>query len=180
MKHEMTGTEYEEACAAYLKSIGYKNVRLTSNTGDNGIDILAEKNGKLLGVQCKCYFGHNVGVKAVQEVYAGKAFYECDEVAVFTNSVFTRQAVDTAATIGVSLYDELYPEVLLRSKRLDRFLIILFILLSLFLLYLWSLLKKQGLSSFWQIFEYSNFTHLVRQLGQKVLSFFSGLFHTSP
>ena len=177
MKHQMSGTEYEEVCADYLKSIGYRNVRLTRNTGDNGIDILAEKNGKLLGVQCKCYFGHNVGVKAVQEAYAGRAFYECDEVAVFTNSVFTRQAVDTAAAIGVTLYDELFPEVLLKNRRLDTFLIVLFVFLSLFLVFLSVLLRQQGVSSIRQVFEYSGFNRLILQLGHRILSFFSFIFH---
>lgn len=98
----MDGHQYEHRCAAYLKSIGYTNVTVTPGSGDQGIDILANKAGEKYGIQCKYYEG-SVGNKAVQEAFAGSKFYDCDQAMVITNSTFTRSAVELAQKLGVIL-----------------------------------------------------------------------------
>jgi restriction system protein len=50
------------------------SVRKTKVTGDQGVDLIVEGEGRLIAVQAKGYTG-SVGNKAVQEVYAGMAFY---------------------------------------------------------------------------------------------------------
>ena len=102
----MTGHEFEQYCANYLKKLGYTNVQVTPSSGDKGADILATKNGLRYAFQCKYYDG-NVGNKAVQEVYAAKAYYGCDRCAVMTNSQFTRSAIDSAKRLGVVLWDSI-------------------------------------------------------------------------
>ena len=66
----MDGWEYEKLCAEYLKRNGYHDVMVTQGSGDQGVDIVAEKNGIKYGIQCK-YYSNPVGNKAIKEVYTG-------------------------------------------------------------------------------------------------------------
>lgn len=101
---EMTGDEFERVTVRVLKANGYKFVTKTPISGDYGIDVTAEKNGKKYAFQCKRYNG-NVGVKAVQEAYSGAKMYHADVAAVITNSSFTPNARKMAKEIGVLLID---------------------------------------------------------------------------
>jgi restriction system protein len=49
-----TGIEYETFCAEVLRRAGW-NARVTIATGDQGTDIVAERDGKRVVVQCKFY-----------------------------------------------------------------------------------------------------------------------------
>ena len=46
-----------------------------------------------------------VGLEAVQEVYAGRDYYECHVAVVLTNQTFTPAAIKLADKIGVVLWD---------------------------------------------------------------------------
>lgn len=100
----MEGHDFEYYCADVLNRIGYHHVEVTRGAGDFGIDVIAYKGKVKYGIQCKNYSG-TVGWKAVEEAHAGGAYYNCDKVAVMTNSLFTRQAVEGATKIGVELWD---------------------------------------------------------------------------
>ena len=100
----LSGEEFENYCSQILRSEGYVDVWMTPKSGDFGIDIIAKKNGEKWGFQCKRYSG-SVGIKAVQEVYAGKAHYGCDRVAVITNSSFSKPAKDLARKTNTALWD---------------------------------------------------------------------------
>ena len=69
----MDGHSFEVFCAKVLKKNGFTDVGVTQGCGDQGIDVLATKDGIRYGIQCKCYAA-DVGNKAVQEVFAGKTF----------------------------------------------------------------------------------------------------------
>ena len=71
---EMEGHDFEYYCADLLKANGFTEAVVTKGSGDFGADILAEKDGITYAVQCKCY-DKPIGVKAVQEVYAGRDYY---------------------------------------------------------------------------------------------------------
>ena len=100
----MDGKEFENFCAKLLTYNGYENVRVTTYSKDQGIDIIAYKDNVKYGIQCKCY-SSNIGNKAVQEAYAGKTFYQCHLGAVLTNRYFTPNAKELAAKSGVLLWD---------------------------------------------------------------------------
>lgn len=100
----MEGHEFEYFCAELLKNNGYENVNVTQGSGDQGIDIVAYKDGIKYGIQCKCYTS-DIGNKAVQEVFAGKAFYECHIGVVLTNRFFTKSAIELAKKDGIILWD---------------------------------------------------------------------------
>ncbi len=105
----MEGHEFEYYCAELLKKCGFQGVEVTKGSGDYGVDILAEKEGVTYAIQCKCYTAP-VGVKAVQEAYAGRDYYDRMVGAVITNQYFTRPAVDAAKKLKILLWDRGYLE----------------------------------------------------------------------
>lgn len=100
----MEGHDFEYYCADLLRNNGFCNVSVTQGSGDQGIDVLAEKGGVKYGIQCKCY-SKDIGNKAVQEAFAGKTFYHCHVAAVLTNRYFTRSAKELANINQVLLWD---------------------------------------------------------------------------
>lgn len=100
----MSGIEFELFCKNILQVNGFQNLRTTKGSGDQGIDLLAEKDDIQYGIQCKCYSSY-IGNKAVQEAFAGKAFYNCHVVAVLTNQYFTKSAIELAQSNKVLLWD---------------------------------------------------------------------------
>ena len=104
---DMDPIEYENMCAEILDENGW-NTRITSASGDQGVDVFAEKDGESVVLQCKRY-STPVGNKAVQEAHAGKGFMGTTTAAVVTNSSYTQSAKQLAASLGVLLlhHDEL-------------------------------------------------------------------------
>ncbi len=100
----MDGYEYEKKCAILLKAKGFSNIAVTPGSGDQGIDIIAYKVGTKYGVQCKYYTG-TVGNKAVQEAYAGAAYYGCVIAMVITNSTLSRSASALAKELNVEIWE---------------------------------------------------------------------------
>lgn len=105
----MDGHEFEYYCADLMRRHGFQEVEVTKGSGDYGIDILAERDGVTYAIQCKCY-NAPVGVKAVQEAYAGRDYYDCMVGAVLTNQYFTGPAVEAAKKLKILLWDRGYLE----------------------------------------------------------------------
>lgn len=101
---QLSGTEFEKCCADILRRNGFTNVQLTPTSGDQGVDILAEKNGMQYAIQCK-RFSTKLGNSPVQEVNAGRSVYHCDRAIVMTNNYFTPGAVQAANACDVELWD---------------------------------------------------------------------------
>lgn len=95
------GYEFERWVAESLEGFGW-SAEVTRGGGDQGIDVIARKNGKSIGLQCKLY-SSSVGNKAVQEAHSGKPFYDLDAVGVLTNADFTKSAKELAIVTGVLL-----------------------------------------------------------------------------
>ncbi len=111
----MEGHDFERFCAELLKKHGFLEVEVTKGSGDYGIDILAEKDGVTYAIQCKCYAAP-VGVKAVQEAYAGRDYYDRMVGAVLTNQYFTTPAVEAAKKLKILLWDRGYLESMIEEK----------------------------------------------------------------
>lgn len=99
----MSGLEFENIIDSLFCKMGYKT-KITQQTGDQGIDVIATKNGIIIGIQAKCYT-NKVGNAAVQEAVAGKGYYSCDKVMVITNNYFTSSAKALAQSNNVVLWD---------------------------------------------------------------------------
>lgn len=100
----MDGHTFEYWCADLLKKNGFINVEVTQGSGDQGVDILAQKDGIKYAIQCKCY-SSDLGNTPVQEVSAGKSIYRCHIGAVMTNRFFTPGATVAADATGTLLWD---------------------------------------------------------------------------
>lgn len=114
--YDMDGYQYEKRCAQFLEENGFSDISVTPGSGDQGIDIIAHKEDKKYGVQCKYYTG-SVGNKAIQEAYAGAAFYSCDVAMVITNAKFSKPAEALAQKLGVELHDGVDAIALFESSK---------------------------------------------------------------
>lgn len=95
------GLDYELYVEKYLQNLGYIVTR-TPKIGDQGVDLIAEKNEDRKAIQCK-YYSKPVGNRAIQEVIAGANFYQCTSAAVISNSSFTKSARQLAENSNVEL-----------------------------------------------------------------------------
>ena len=100
----MDGHAFENWCAELLKQTGFTEVEVTPGSGDQGVDILAVKEGVYYAIQCKCY-SSDLDNTPIQEVYAGKEMYNCQVGAVMTNRHFTEGARKLAEKTRVLLWD---------------------------------------------------------------------------
>lgn len=110
----MEGHDFEYYCADILRKRGFLEVEVTRGSGDYGVDILAEKDGVTYAIQCKSYSAP-VGVKAVQEAYAGRDYYDRMVGVVLTNQYFTKPAVEAAKKLKILLWDRGYLETMIEE-----------------------------------------------------------------
>lgn len=97
----MTPTEFEHFCAEELRQFGW-NTLVTKQTGDQGVDVIAEKAELRVVVQCKLY-SQPVGNKAVQEAATARSHEQATHAIVVTNSRYTLAAKQLASTNNVLL-----------------------------------------------------------------------------
>jgi HJR/Mrr/RecB family endonuclease len=83
----LKGRDFEVFIQEVFECLGYQT-ELTGATGDQGIDVIASKNGVFWGIQCKGY-AKPLGNGPVQEAVAGMNFYRCHRCLVITTSRFT-------------------------------------------------------------------------------------------
>ena len=98
---EMTGWEFEHWLARFFDRLGF-DVETTPYTGDYGADLILTWCGIRTAVQAK-RTSRSVGVRAVQEVVAARAFYDCERAMVVTNGHFTAEAVNLARSNHVRM-----------------------------------------------------------------------------
>ena len=110
----MEGHDFERFCADLLRVRGFLDVEVTKGSGDFGVDILAEKDGISYAFQCKRY-EEPVGVKAIQEIYAGRDYYDRQIGVVMTNQYFTAPAVEAAKKLKILLWDRGYLEEMMEE-----------------------------------------------------------------
>lgn len=114
----MNGPDFERWCAEALCRNNFDNVQVTRGSGDQGVDVLAEKGGIKYAIQCKCY-ASDLGNTPVQEVNAGKTIYHCHVGVVMTNRFFTAGAKRAADATGVLLWDRDKLEEYIRNMDKD-------------------------------------------------------------
>ena len=113
-REDMSPREFEHYCAAVLREMKWK-ARVTQLSGDQGVDIVADKRGLRIVVQCKKY-SKPVGNRAVQEIVAGIAHRDAQRGVVVATNGYTSSAKKLAASNEVLLlhHSELH--------RIDRLL----------------------------------------------------------
>ncbi len=101
--HYMNGHEFEHFVADLFRKQGY-SVKRTPGSGDQGIDLLVDMEGRKVAIQLKRW-RMPVGNKAVQETFTGMFYYQAQEGWLITTSSFTKSARDAANKTGVRLID---------------------------------------------------------------------------
>jgi restriction system protein len=96
-----TPSEFEAFCAEQLRQAGW-DAHVTKASRDQGVDVVATKNGVRVILQCKLY-GKPVGNKAVQEAAAGRSHEGARYAGVVSNRGFTSAAEELARTNDVLL-----------------------------------------------------------------------------
>ncbi|MDC2867790.1 restriction endonuclease [Bacillus sp. BP-3] len=101
---KMDGFQFEVYLKALFRELGYRP-EVTKRSCDYGVDVVLKGKNRIV-IQAKRYgIKNRVGIKAVQEVYAGKAYYKADEAWIVTNSLYTKQAEELAKACQVKLID---------------------------------------------------------------------------
>jgi len=97
------GEDFENLVVRLYNAMGYESKRIGGH-GDQGGDVIANKNGESLLIQAKCYQG-SVGNAAVQQAVAAKQYYGCTKAVVITTSYFTLEAITLAKSTSIELID---------------------------------------------------------------------------
>lgn len=101
---QMDGFQFEFYLVALFKTLGYRPAE-TGRSHDYGADVILKGKNKIV-IQAKRYnFKNRVGIEAIQQVYASKAYYKAQEAWVITNSYYTPSAKNLAKACGVRLLD---------------------------------------------------------------------------
>lgn len=114
---KMEGHEFERFVASLLRKLNYQKVEVTPGSSDQGVDVLAEKDGVRYAIQCKCY-SSDLGNTPIQEVNTGKVIYHCHVGVVVTNRYFTQGAQEAAKATGVLLWDRTKLEQLIAQVEM--------------------------------------------------------------
>lgn len=115
---DMSPAEFELFCAEELRRAGWE-ANVTGQSRDQGADVVAEKSGMRVVLQCKLY-ARPVGNKSVQEAAAARAHERARHGVVVTNNGYTPAADELAATNRILLlhYRDLANlESILRQRR---------------------------------------------------------------
>ena len=98
------GIIFENHCMEILKQKGWK-VKETPTTGDQGVDLIASIDNLRICIQCK---NHKkvIGNNAVQEISAGKLYWNGTHAVLVSKSGFTKSAQKLARANKVKLINE--------------------------------------------------------------------------
>ena len=99
------GIAFENHCMKILISKGWR-VEETPKSGDQGIDLIASIEKYRLCIQCKDH-KKPIGNKAVQEVSAGKKYWNGTHAILVSQSGYTKSAYKLAAANNVLLISTL-------------------------------------------------------------------------
>ncbi len=99
------GIAFENYCMKILISKGWR-VEETPKSGDQGIDLIASIEKYRLCIQCKDH-KKPIGNKAVQEVSAGKKYWNGTHAILVSQSGYTKSAYKLAAANNVLLISTL-------------------------------------------------------------------------
>lgn len=101
---ELAPSEFEEWVAQRYRERGYA-VKLTGMGGDHGADLLAEKPGELVVVQCKKYRDYKVGEPTLRDLYGAMHDYGANRASLVTTGELTGPARRWAEGKPIEIWD---------------------------------------------------------------------------
>ena len=110
----LSGDDFEKLLYLLFEKMGYK-VEHIGRSGDQGGDLIANRNGERILIQAKCYRDWSTGNAAVQQVAGALQYYSCNRAMVITTSYFTPEAISLAKANKIELISkEQLQELLLK------------------------------------------------------------------
>ena len=102
--YDLSPREFEEWAASLFSALGYEKVTLTPQSSDKGIDVLAEKDGFKVAMQCKKFKGV-VGSPIVQAFLGAMQTAEIKRGFLVTTGTFSVEAEKLAVDMPIELWD---------------------------------------------------------------------------
>jgi len=99
--------QFEKLVALVYRKLGYTVTRRGGANPDGGIDLLIEKDGQRLAVQCKHWKTWNVGVKPVREFLGALTDVGITKGVLITLCGYTGEAKQLADKHGIEIVNEL-------------------------------------------------------------------------
>lgn len=99
----MSGYQFEKEIAKLYTAYNY-NAQVTKGSGDGGIDIFLEKDGRRYGVQCKNHH-RAIGPAAIRDLYGAMSHEGLDEGIFIASSGYTKGAKEFAHNKSMRLLD---------------------------------------------------------------------------
>ena len=99
--NSLSGTEFELLLVRLFESMGFI-VEHCGKVGDQGGDLVINKDGKRILIQAKRYT-NSIGNGAVQEAVAAKKYYDCSKSVLIGSAEFTSGAIELAKVNNVRL-----------------------------------------------------------------------------
>ena len=111
--------EFERITAAIFEKLGYKT-KVVGGPGDRGVDVIAEKEGKINYIQCKKM--EKVSPHAIRDFYGAivDKLKEVEKGFFVTIGGFTEEGKDFAEGKPIELIDGLKLEKLFKDSRLEE------------------------------------------------------------
>jgi len=103
--NNMSWKEFEDLISDYYRKQGYYVTETGRNYSDGGIDLIAEKEGYKIIVQCKHWKAYKIDVKVVREIYGLLVSENASKAVVITSGDFTQPAIDFAKDKPIELID---------------------------------------------------------------------------
>jgi len=98
---------FEELCTAYFETLGF-TTSVTRSRADGGADIALRVEGADTAsvlVHCKAWSAYPIGLKPLQDLFAGMAPAGVGEAVLVTSGRFTQPAAEFAAKHKIELLD---------------------------------------------------------------------------
>jgi len=108
--HTMTSKQFQNLAARFLEEKGY-SVSIPSRNRDYGVDLLAQKGDKTLGVQVRLYKnGYNATYQNILNLFAGSRYLDCNGGLFITNTAADSEAHEVARKLHVAIIEGWAPK----------------------------------------------------------------------
>ncbi|MEW5906867.1 MAG: restriction endonuclease [Elusimicrobiota bacterium] len=101
----MTWKEFEFLVGEYYRRKGYSVTEAGGSSPDGGIDLIAQKNGAKLVIQCKHWKAFKIDVKIARELYGVMVDAAASGAVLITSGDFTQPAIDFVRDKPMELID---------------------------------------------------------------------------
>jgi restriction system protein len=103
--HNLSWRHLEELVGEAYRQVGYSVVENSGPGADGGVDLIAQKDGETILIQCKQWKARKIGVKTVREMFGLFNSERANEVHIITSGEFTDEAKDFARNKPIKLID---------------------------------------------------------------------------